>query len=257
MGDPIENHASPAACVFARVQAGADRIKLLVSGIINFKEGRVTTPPQMPIEEVKAIVEAARAHGRQTFAHASGTEGVEHSIEGGVNTVEHGFFITEEQLKKMRDRQIAWVPTFAPVQLQIDRAKDLGWDDVVVGHLKRIIESHQAMLRKAHEMGVTIVAGSDAGSCGVPHGIGFLQELEQMQRAGLPAMAVLQSATSRSADTLAFPEKIGRIATGHRSRFILTRHDPSQSIANLMKAKTIIFDAQAIDCPDNLSTAGL
>jgi imidazolonepropionase-like amidohydrolase len=157
----------------------------------------------------------------------------------------------------MRDRQIAWVPTFAPVQLQIDRAKDLGWDDVVVGHLKRIIESHQAMLRKAHEMGVTIVAGSDAGSCGVPHGIGFLQELEQMQRAGLPAMAVLQSATSRSADTLAFPEKIGRIATGHRSRFILTRHDPSQSIANLMKAKTIIFDAQAIDCPDNLSTAGL
>ena len=50
MGEPIENHASPAACVAARVQAGADRIKLLVSGIINFKEGRVTTPPQMPID---------------------------------------------------------------------------------------------------------------------------------------------------------------------------------------------------------------
>jgi imidazolonepropionase-like amidohydrolase len=113
------------------------------------------------------------------------------------------------------------------------------------------------MLRKAHEMGVTIVAGSDAGSCGVPHGIGFLQELEQMQRAGLPPMAVLQSATSKSADTLAFPEKIGRVAPGHRARFILTRDDPSQSIANLMKAKTIIFDGQAIDCPDNLSTAGL
>jgi imidazolonepropionase-like amidohydrolase len=257
MGDPIENHASPAACVASRVALGADRIKLLVSGIINFKEGRVTTPPQMPIEEVKAIVEAARAHGRQTFAHASGTEGVEHSIEGGVNTVEHGFFITEEQLKKMRDRQIAWVPTFAPVQLQIDRAKDLGWDDVVVGHLKRIIESHQAMLRKAHEMGVTIVAGSDAGSCGVPHGIGFLQELEQMERAGLPAMAVLQSATSRSADTLDFPEQIGQIAPGHRSRFILTHHDPSKSIANLRREKTIVFDGQAIDCPDNLSTAGL
>lgn len=257
MGEPIENHASPAACVAARVQAGADRIKLLVSGIINFKEGRVTTPPQMPIDEVKAIVEAARAHGRQTFAHASGTEGVEHSIEGGVNTVEHGFFITEEQLKKMRDRNIAWVPTFAPVQLQIDRAKDLGWDDIVVGHLKRIIESHRMMLRKAHEMGVTIVAGSDAGSCGVPHGIGFLQELEQMERAGLPAMAVLQSATSRSADTLAFPEKIGRVAPGHRSRFILTRHDPSKSIANLMREKTVIFDGEAIASPDNLSMAGL
>jgi hypothetical protein len=70
-------------------------------------------------------------------------------------------------------------------------------------------------------------------------------------------MAVLQSATSQSADTLAFPEKIGRIAPGHRSRFILTPYDPSKSIANLMRDKTIIFDGQAIDCPDNLSTAGL
>src|SRR5439155_12884005 len=99
----------------------------------------------------------------------SGPEGIEHSIEGGVNTVEHGFFITENQLAKMRDRGIAWVPTFAPVQLQIDRAADLGWDDTVVSHLKRIIESHRRMLTLAHERGVAIVAGSDAGSCGVPH----------------------------------------------------------------------------------------
>ena len=55
---------------------GADRIKLLVSGIINFKEGRVTTPPQMVVEEVRALVEAARSHGKQTFAHASGADGV-------------------------------------------------------------------------------------------------------------------------------------------------------------------------------------
>ncbi|HTL29646.1 MAG TPA: amidohydrolase family protein [Tepidisphaeraceae bacterium] len=257
MGQPIEEHASPAACVAARVAAGADRIKLLVSGIINFKEGRVTTPPQMPIEEVKAIVEAARSYGRQTFAHASGAKGVEHSIEGGVNTVEHGFFITEDQLAKMRDRNIAWVPTFAPVQLQIDRAKDLGWDDVVVGHLKRIIESHQRMLRRAHEMGVKIVAGSDAGSCGVPHGIGFLQELEQMERAGLPAMAVLKSATSRSADVLAFPDKIGRIAPGHRSRMLLTRNDPARTITALFGEKAVLFDGQAVHCPASLSTSGL
>ena len=188
MGEPIEDHASPADCVAARVAAGADRIKLLVSGIINFKAGRVTAPPQMPIAEVAALVEAARHHGRQTFAHASGTDGVENAIEGGVTTVEHGFFITEDQLARMRDRQIAWVPTFAPVQLQIDHAGTLGWSDEVVGHLQRIIDGHQQMLCRAHEMGVRIVAGSDAGSCGVPHGIGFLQELCHMERAGLPPL---------------------------------------------------------------------
>jgi imidazolonepropionase-like amidohydrolase len=257
MGSPIEDFASPAACVAARVAGGADRIKLLVSGIINFKEGRVTVPPQMPVEETRALVEAARSHGRQTFAHASGTEGVEHSIEGGVNTVEHGFFITEDQLLRMRDRQIGWVPTFAPVQLQIDRAAELGWDDVVVGHLKRIIASHQEMLRRAHEFGVPIIAGSDAGSCGVPHGIGFIEELCHMERAGLPPMAVLRAATGVSAKLLDFPEPIGRIAAGCRSRFILTEHDPLATVANLHKAKTILFDGAAVSCPDGLDPAGL
>jgi imidazolonepropionase-like amidohydrolase len=257
MGQPIEDHDSPAACVAARVAAGADRIKLLVSGIINFKVGQVTTPPQMSIEEVREIVAAARRLSRPTFAHASGTEGVEHSIEGGVNTVEHGFFITEEQLKKMRDRQIAWVPTFAPVQLQIDRAKDLGWTDEIVGHLKCIIKSHQKMLRRAHELGVTIVAGSDAGSCGVPHALGLLQEMHQMEQAGLPPMSILKSATGTSAATLSFPEKIGRIAPDYRSRFILTRHDPLESVANLQKHKTILFDGQCVSSDPAMNVDGL
>ncbi|HEV2293211.1 MAG TPA: amidohydrolase family protein [Tepidisphaeraceae bacterium] len=257
MGSPIEEFASPADCVAARLAGGADRIKLLVSGIINFKEGQVTTPPQMPVEEVRALVEAARSYGKQTFAHASGTEGVENSIEGGVNSVEHGFFITEEQLMKMRDRRIAWVPTFAPVQLQIDRAAELGWDDVVVGHLKRIIASHQDMLRRAGEMGVPIVAGSDAGSCGVPHGIGFIEELCHMERAGMLPMAILRAATGVSANMLAFPEPIGRVATGCRSRFILTTRDPLQTVANLHKAKTILFDGAAMACSDDLDTEGL
>ncbi len=257
MGSPIEDHASPAECVAARVAGGADRIKLLVSGIINFKEGWVTVPPQMVVEEVRALVEAAKGLGRQTFAHASGAEGVENSIEGGVNTVEHGFFITEDQLMRMRDRQIGWAPTFAPVQLQIDRASELGWDETVVGHLKRIIDSHQTMLHRAHEMGVVVIAGSDAGSCGVPHGIGLIEELCHMERAGMPPMAILRAATGCSAKTLEFPEQIGRIAPGCRSRFILTTHDPLATVANLHKAKTILFDGAALTCPDGLSTEGL
>jgi imidazolonepropionase-like amidohydrolase len=257
MGQPIEDFASPAECVAARVAQGADRIKLLVSGIINFKLGAVTTPPQMSIDEVRALVQAARKARRQSFDHASGSQGVEHSIEGGVNSVEHGFFITDEQLAKMRDRNIAWVPTFAPVQLQIDRAADLGWDDTIVAHLQRIIEAHQKMLSKAYAMGVTILAGSDAGSCGVPHGVGLLQELVHMQNAGMPPMAVLRSATATSAATLDFPEPIGRIAPNHRSRFILTRHDPLQTIANLQQEKTILFDGSASHCEANPGPAGL
>ena len=257
MGEPIENFKTVEDCVAARVATGADRIKLLVSGIINFKAGRVTAPPQMDVAEVSAIVQAAKQHGCQTFAHASGTDGVENSIEGGVNSIEHGFFVTEDQLNRMRDRGIAWVPTFAPVQLQIDCAEQMGWDSQVVGHLQRIIDAHQQMLCLGHRKGVKILAGSDAGSCGVPHGVGLLTELCHMELAGMPSIAVLQSATGASAETLEFAEKIGQIAPGCRSRMILTRHDPLATVANLHKEKTVLFDGAAVSSDGSVNTEGL
>lgn len=257
MGEPLEDHVGPAQCVGARVAAGADRIKLLVSGIINFDAGRVTTKPQMPIAEVQSLVAAAQTHGRQTFAHASGADGVENSIEGGVTTVEHGFFVTDEQLAKMRDRRIGWVPTFAPVQLQIDRAEELGWSDKIVDGLRRIIDGHRRSLVKAHELGVAIIAGSDAGLCGVAHGLGLLEELVHMERAGLPPAAVLLAATGRSAAMLAFPQPIGRLAAGYRSRMILTPHDPLASVANLMQDKVVVFDGRAIRGDRNADASGM
>jgi imidazolonepropionase-like amidohydrolase len=257
MGEPIEDYASPADCVAARVRAGADRIKLIVSGIIDFRAGNVTSTPQMPTSEVAAAVAAAAQHGRQTFAHASGAAGVENSIEGGVTTIEHGFFVTHQQLARMRDREIAWVPTFAPVQAQIDNADELGWNAEVVDQLERILDGHRLMLGLAQAMGVPVLAGSDAGSCGVPHGIGLLRELCHMERAGMPAMAVLQSATGTSAATLAFAEPVGRVAPGCRSRLILTRHDPLETVANLQKEKMVVFDGTAVFCNGTVDAVNL
>ncbi|MAE64849.1 MAG: hypothetical protein CMJ18_11325 [Phycisphaeraceae bacterium] len=246
MGTPIEDHQSPDACVASRVADGAHRIKLLVTGIINFKKGAVTTPPQMPVEEVQTLVAAAEAHDRQTFAHASGADGVGAAIEGGVTTVEHGYFVSDDQLSMMCDRRTGWVPTIAPVQIQVDRAGELGWDDEVVGHLERILDGHRRALRRAHESGVRVIAGSDAGSCGVAHGIGFLWELELMEAAGLPAASVIRSATGAPGDTLGFAERLGRLKTGYRTRFILTRHDPTETVTNLRKPKRIVHDGRLV-----------
>ncbi len=157
----------------------------------------------------------------------------------------------------MRDRGIAWVPTFAPVQVQIDFAAEMGWDEEVVGHLKRIIEGHQKMLCLAEKMGVTVIAGSDAGGCGVPHGVGFLQELEQMERAGMSAMGIVRAATGVSTEVLNFAEPVGRIAAGCRTRFIVTRHDPLETVKNLQKEKTVMFDGMAVHGTERVGLAGL
>jgi imidazolonepropionase-like amidohydrolase len=257
MGDAIENHASLRACVESRVKAGADRIKLIPTGIINFKQGAVTAEPQMTTEEVTELVAAAKSYGRQTFAHASGDTGIERALDGGVDSIEHGFFVRDDQLARMRDRQIAWVPTFAPVQEQVDHADLMGWDAAVVSNLKRILEQHAASLVKAHTMGVQIIAGSDAGSVGVAHGTGFLYELELMQRAGLPPLAVINAATGTSSNRLAFKEKFGQIKPGFQSRFILTRHSPLETVSNLRKQKCVVFDGAIFESTDDFDSRGM
>ncbi len=256
MGEPMEEFASPADCVAARVKAGVDRIKLIPTGIINFQQGAVTTEPQMSAAEVSAVVTAAKSHQRQTFAHASGDTGIENAIVGGVDSVEHGFFVRPDQLSRMRDRQIAWVPTFAPVQAQIDHAGIMGWDEKIVDNLKRILDQHATSLVKSHEMGVQIIAGSDAGSYGVPHAVGFLRELEWMERAGLPSLAVINAATGVSSSRLAFREKFGRIKTGFAPRFILTKHAPLQGIARLARSKCVVFDGSVWES-DKVAATGL
>jgi len=257
MAEPIENFASLKECVEARVKAGADRIKLIPTGIINFKKGAVTSEPQMTTEEVRELVAAAKSFGKQTFAHASGDAGIERAIDGGVDSVEHGFFVRADQLAKMRDRQIAWVPTFAPVQEQVDHADLMGWNAQVVSNLQKILDQHAASLIKANEMGVQIIAGSDAGSVGVAHGLGFLNELELMERAGLSPIAVINSATGTSSNRLAFKEKFGQIKPGFLSRFILTRHSPLQTVAHLCQPKLVVFDGAVFESGDSSDSAGL
>lgn len=257
MAEPIEDFESPRACAEARLRDGADRLKLIATGIIDFTAGRVTAPPQMRAQEIAEIVAVAAASGRQTFAHASGDDGIDEAIDGGVDSIEHGFFIRDDQLSRLRDRRTAWVPTFAPVQAQVDHADAMGWSSAVVDTLRRILEQHAASLVRAHARGVIVVAGSDAGSCGVAHGLGLLDELELMERAGLPSIAVVNAATGASADRLGFKDAIGRIAPGYRSRFMLTRHSPLETVANLRRPRRVIFDGAAFDADESVTQPGL
>jgi imidazolonepropionase-like amidohydrolase len=257
MAEPLESFNSLNDCVEARVRAGADRIKLIPTGIINFKKGAVTAEPQMTAAEVSELVAAAKSFGKQGFAHASGDIGIERAIEGAVDSIEHGFFVRDDQLAKMRDRQIAWVPTFAPVQKQVDHADIVGWDEHVVSHLNRILEQHAASLLRAHQMGVQIIAGSDAGSYGVAHGTGFFYELELMQRAGLSPISIINSATGVASNRLAFKDNFGQIKSGFQSRFILTRHSPLETVSNLRKHKVVVFDGNIFESDESLDATGM
>lgn len=257
MSRPMEEQGSPLHAVIDRVAAGSHRIKLLATGIINFEKGAVTAKPQMPAPELAEFVAAARSHGQQTMVHCSGNDGVANCIAAKVDSIEHGFFVDDEQLAQLRDLDLAWVPTFAPVQYQVDAAAALGWSDLVRDNLQRILDGHARSLVRATEMGVRIVAGSDAGSHGVPHGWGFVRELELMERAGLTAGQVLRPATGASAERLGFGADFGVLQAGKEARFILTEHPVLDSVVALRQPKIVVCDGAVHASGDDSTVAGL
>ncbi|MBP7141683.1 MAG: amidohydrolase family protein [Opitutaceae bacterium] len=257
MATPLEADGGIEAAVSARVAQGARHIKLLATGIINFEKGAVTAKPQMPSDELARAVAAARSHGRQTMVHCSGNDGVTNCIAARVDTIEHGYFIDRDQLARLRDLDIAWVPTFAPVQFQADHAGSLGWSPAVRDNLLRILDDHAARLADAGRFGVKVIAGSDAGSHGVPHGHGFLHELELMERAGLSAERVLRSATGDAADRLHLSEPGGRLAPGRRPRFILTGSPVLDSVRHLRSPSIVFFDGTVFTDGDDPFRPGM
>jgi imidazolonepropionase-like amidohydrolase len=257
MSRPTEEFDSPAATVADRVDAGAHRIKLIATGIINFAKGAVTAKPQMPAEELSAFVAAAREHGQQTMVHCSGNDGVANCLAARVDTVEHCYFNEHDQLARIRDLDMVWVPTLAPVQFQFDRPECVGWSDEVCDHLRRIVAGHMESLAHAIEIGVRVVAGSDAGSHGVAHGWGFLRELELMQQSGLSAATVLHTATGAGELRMGYAERFGVLAPGAKSRLILTAHDVLTDVAALRRDKVVIFDQHALAGTEAPDTPGL
>lgn len=257
MAHPMEDQGSVEGAIANRLAHGAYRIKLLATGIINFEKGAVTTKPQMPVEELTHFADATRALGKQTMVHCSGNDGVANCIAARVDSIEHGYFIDDDQLAQLRDLDLAWVPTFAPVQYQWDHADALGWSNLIRDNLERVLDRHARSLARAGQLGVRVVAGSDSGSHGVPHGWGFITELELMERAGLSAAQVLHSATGASSGRLGYAENFGTLTAGAKPRFIVTSHDVLGSVANLRQPKAVVFDGMVHPGGDDPAAPGL
>lgn len=207
-----------------RLAVDNDEIKLILTGIIDFDAGAVTDEPQFDAAAARVAVDAAHGAGRKLLAHCSGAKGLAVAVEAGVDSIEHGFFMSRDILARMRDRELAWTPTFCPVHFQWAQPSAVGWSANTVGNLRRILDSHAEHLRVAHELGVTLLVGTDAGSMGVEHGRAVTDEIERFVEAGLPVDAALHAATG--APRAHFGDAHPRLAPGAPFEAVLLSASP-------------------------------
>lgn len=155
---------------------GADFIKIMTTGLLDFDDhGEVTGTP-LDASEVNEMVHIAHEEGFSVMSHTNGVYGVQAAIMAGVDSIEHGNYMDEETIDMLAQSSSVWVPTLVTVR----NLKGCGRyrDDVLVP----IMEAAENNLRLAYKKGAKVALGSDAGAYLVPHGPGILDEFQAFAR---------------------------------------------------------------------------
>lgn len=237
LGQGISNVEEGVKHIHQFHQKGFDFIKILVSGIVSFQEYGQVGAPQFKSNEITRLVNTAHDLGLPVMAHASSDEAVAIALTGGVDSIEHGYFISTKSLEVMAAKGIPWIPTVIPVasQLSFQGSKVYSAQEKEVIH--KTVQSQLVRIKTASQLGVTLGIGTDAGAYGVPHGSSFQRELELFKEAGLTNSEILQGATSNGAKILGLQHCYGELKAGRPANFIGVKGNPWQDLASLSNLK--------------------
>ena len=155
---------------------GADFIKIMTTGLMDFKHGGRVTGSALSLSEVKEMVHIAHEEGFSVMSHTNGDQAVRDAIESGVDSIEHGKYISEDPVRMLADSSSLWVPTVVTVYNLIGDGR---YEDEV---LKKIWEKEAENLQAAWEYGPKVVLGSDGGAYRVLHGQGLVDQYRAFQK---------------------------------------------------------------------------
>lgn len=162
IGEKYENLSQYAAMVTQKRADGADFIKIMISGLMDFDRFGVLTEDGLPPETIRELIHIAHEEGFAVMAHANGARTVEAAALAGVDSVEHGAYLDTDALRAMRENGTVWVPTLSTIgNLRGTRR----FDEAAVA---AILESAMENVAAFAAMGGLIAPGTDAGAWASP-----------------------------------------------------------------------------------------
>ncbi len=242
MGDPgpkegvVNGVADCAKAVRQRYKEGSDLIKITATGgvLSMAKDG---SGAQFTEEEVKAIVATAKDYGFKVAAHAHGAEGMKRAILGGVNSIEHGTYMSEEVMELMKQKGTYLVPTIIAGKSSADSAKKPGYYPEIVRAKALVVGNFiQATFAKAYKAGVKIAFGTDAGV--FAHGKNWM-EFVYMTEGGMPILEAIRSATLNAADLLG-DDRLGLIEKDKLADIIAVDGDPTKDVNSMGRVSFVM-----------------
>lgn len=143
---------------------GADFIKIMISGLMDFDRAGVLTEEGLSPALIRELIHIAHEEGFSVMAHCNGARTMEAAAIAGVDSIEHGAYSDRDALQAMAENRVVWVPTLSTVGNL--RGKGRFDEDAV----QAIFRSATEAISQFSEMGGFIAPGTDAGAWAVPHG---------------------------------------------------------------------------------------
>jgi imidazolonepropionase-like amidohydrolase len=224
------------------IKYGADVIKFMATGGV-FSEGDNPALEQYSPEEMKAIVETAHGLGRKVAAHAHGELGIKNAILAGVDSIEHGSYIQDEEIQLMKERGTYLVPTVYLEEWLTENLYSIGLTPNMIEKAKAVLPVARKNLSHAFQSGVKVAFGTDAAV--YPHGLNA-HEFGTMVDMGLPPLRAIQAATVNAAELIGWSDRVGSIEPGKYADIIAVDGDPIgnvrilENVSFVMKGGVII-----------------
>ena len=231
--------------VRTQIKYGADHIKYVATGGV-LSQTATGTGQQFTDEEQIALVEAAHAMGRKVAAHAHGKIGLEAALRAGVDSIEHGSYLDEETADLFVATGAYLVPTLIAGHT-VERIATERPDFFMPAVRQKALEVGPVMknaLRLAHERGVKIAFGTDAGVN--DHGTNAY-EMVLMNEAGMPERDILIAATINAAELMDLTDIIGTIEAGKDADVVATAGNPLENISALMRPTFVMARGNQVD----------
>jgi imidazolonepropionase-like amidohydrolase len=228
------------AAVRYQVKRGADVIKFCASGGVLSLADEVDTP-QLTLDEMTALVDEAHRLRKKVACHCHGDVAAHDAILAGVDSIEHGSFLTVDTLQLMAQRGTYLVPTLmAPDSLMPNLAR---MPAEIAAKARAANAALAGTFSQALKLGVKIGFGTDSGVS--KHGENA-REFRLMVANGMTPIAALKAATSADSELLGLAKSIGSLDPGKLADIVAIPGDPTQDITGTERVVFVMKEGKIV-----------
>jgi imidazolonepropionase-like amidohydrolase len=219
------------AAVRRQIQAGADWIKVFQTGGVIDPGGRIEDE-EFTADELETAISTARLAGRPVAVHAHNKAGILRSIRSGCRSIEHGMSFDDDCARAAREHGVFLVPTLTVMERIVRLGEQAGIPHYMIQNVLDRADRHRKYVQIAHELGVPVATGTDAGSLLTPHGMAG-REVVMLVECGLSPLAAICAGTLTTARLLGVEDRLGTLATGKLADVIVVDGDVLADVHSL------------------------